>query len=77
MLVDTLIEKIGMIQVPGEGDSWNCQDYVMDIWDVMRCFGMIDNDTWEVGKVRMMPDFGQDFGGSEDEEDSTDVDERQ
>lgn len=62
---DTLIQQIGTIQVPGEAASWNCQDYVMEIWDIMRFDGMIDDNTWYGGRENMLPYFGPDFGGAD------------
>jgi hypothetical protein len=64
----TLREKIRMIQVPGEAVSWNCQDYVMDIWSVMKYFEMITDETWQTGKESMMPYYGQDYGGEDEDE---------
>ncbi|KAG7123534.1 hypothetical protein HYQ46_009814 [Verticillium longisporum] len=65
---DTLVQQIGMIQVPGEGLGWNCQDYVMDIWDALQAGQMIDELTWYEGREEMLPYYGQDFGGDADEE---------
>ena len=67
--LDTLVEQVPNIPVPGEAQSWNCQDYVLEIWDFMLQVGMIDQVTWTQGKEVLMPYFGQDFGGeAEDEE---------
>ncbi|GAP93169.1 putative protein kinase-like domain [Rosellinia necatrix] len=62
------IDAIGRIAVPGEGLSWNCQDYVMDIWEMMLSMGMIDERTWSTGKRRMMPYYGPDYGGCENQD---------
>lgn len=43
------------IQVPGEAASWNCQDYVLEIWEAMMECGMISSDTWQAGRDSMMP----------------------
>lgn len=54
----------GIGQVPiGEALSWNCQDYVMEIWDMLQASGMISEETWQVGRERMLPYYGPDFGG--------------
>ena len=39
----------------------------MDIWDAMKEEGMIDAETWRWGKNILLPYFGQDFGGGEDD----------
>lgn len=36
---NTFNETIRLIQVPGEADSWNCQDYVIDVWDLCYIMG--------------------------------------
>lgn len=65
--LDVLVERIQEIQVPGEGVSWNCQDYVMDIWDIVGEHGMVDHETYEQGRQSMLPYYGQDYGGQEEE----------
>ncbi|KXH55419.1 hypothetical protein CNYM01_14296 [Colletotrichum nymphaeae SA-01] len=70
--LETLFSQIPEIPVPGEGLSWNCQDYVIDIWDTAFACGAIDEGTWYAGKQEMLRYYGQDFGqdgeGGEDEE---------
>ncbi|KAH8157313.1 hypothetical protein CIB48_g10930 [Xylaria polymorpha] len=61
----SFIDAVGRIAVPGDALSWNCQDYVMDIWEMMWNMGMIDEGTWSTGKMSMMPYYGQDYGGGE------------
>ncbi|KAI0399464.1 hypothetical protein F4802DRAFT_612135 [Xylaria palmicola] len=63
--VPTFIDAVGGITVPGEADSWNCQDYVMEIWKMMLDMGMIDERTWSTGKATMLRFYGPDFGGDE------------
>lgn len=51
----------------------------MDIWEMMYAMGMINQDTWEYGKVAMMVYYGPDFGGEpedggEDEEEDEEGD---
>ncbi|KAF5020566.1 hypothetical protein F66182_7398 [Fusarium sp. NRRL 66182] len=70
---NTLVTAIGEIQVPGEGLSWNCQDYVLEIWRVMLNYGMITHHTWQDGHNAMLPYYGQDFGEqNQDQEDERD-----
>lgn len=73
------VEMVGRIPVPGEGLSWNCQDYVLDIWQGMKDAGMVDNTTWNAGRSEVLQYYGQDFGGGaeedEDEEDEEDENE--
>jgi hypothetical protein len=64
---DILVQQIGTISVPGEAESWNCQDYVIEIWEVMMESGMVDHQTWYNGKETMMAFYGQDFGGGDEE----------
>ncbi|KAK3175439.1 hypothetical protein K4F52_010269 [Lecanicillium sp. MT-2017a] len=67
---ETLVNNIYEMR-PGEALSWNCQDYVMEIWDMMCSVGMIEQSTWQYGRAAMMPYYGQDFGDDGDEEDDT------
>jgi len=57
---DQLVQGLGRVLVPGEGESWNCQDYVMDIWDMLYDAQMISHDVWVMGKANMMPFYGAD-----------------
>ncbi|KAI1193916.1 hypothetical protein F5X97DRAFT_338340 [Nemania serpens] len=57
---DTLVESIAGIPVPGEGASWNCQDYVIEIWEMMYIKGMIAPYTYGRGQAKMMPYYGPD-----------------
>ncbi|KAG6056233.1 hypothetical protein E4U32_005832 [Claviceps aff. humidiphila group G2b] len=52
---DWLIEAVQEIPVPGETNSWNCQDYVLEIWELL-----LD------GYDRMLICYGQDFGGGQE-----------
>lgn len=63
---DTLVENITYIPVPGESHYWNCQDYVIEIWEMMYTNGMIDMETYDRGKVNMRPYYGPDAGGKQD-----------
>ncbi|KAK4034958.1 hypothetical protein C8A01DRAFT_48787 [Parachaetomium inaequale] len=40
--LSTLVEHISVSQVPGEAQSWNRQDYVMEIWEIMQQTGMVN-----------------------------------
>lgn len=57
---DWLIRKVPTIPVPGEGESWNCQDYVVEIWELLR--GVIGEAAWNEGYQEMLSYYGQDFG---------------
>ncbi len=78
-----LVENIDRIPVPGEGLSWNCQDYVIEIWEMMYNNDMINQEIYDGGRVNMMPYYGPDFGGERDsngdevEDDGDDDDDRQ
>ncbi|KAG6215061.1 hypothetical protein E4U34_005887 [Claviceps purpurea] len=63
---DWLIEAVEEIPVPGEADSWNCQDYVLEIWELLLDEGAINKDTWTEGYDPMLTCYGQDFGGGQD-----------
>lgn len=65
--LDVLESRIRDIRVPGEALSWNCQDYVMEIWDIVGEHEMVDRQTYEHGRQNMMPYYGQDYGGQEEE----------
>lgn len=56
-----MLEAIRQIPV-GEPVFWNCQDYVLEIWETLAEHGMISHETWEEGKNLMIPYYGQDFG---------------
>ncbi|KAM6508374.1 hypothetical protein FALCPG4_018241 [Fusarium falciforme] len=73
--MESLEEMVEQIPVPGEAASWNCQDYVMDIWEAMLGYGMIDQDTYNEGYNRMLPYYGQDFGGEEEENEGMEYEE--
>ncbi|KAK5632415.1 hypothetical protein RRF57_008129 [Xylaria bambusicola] len=62
---ERLCTEIEPIPVPGESVYWNCQDYVMDIWEMMMAKGMIYEDVYVSGKAAVMPYFGQDYGGKQ------------
>jgi hypothetical protein len=64
----SLINGIGRIPVPGEAASWNCQDYVMEIWEMMRNMGMVDEEAWSIGKAAILIYYRQDYGESEGED---------
>lgn len=64
----TLANLVNQIQVPGEAASWNCQDYVIDIWGGMYNEGIITQDTYNSGMEAMTPYYGPDFGGEPDVE---------
>lgn len=72
---DTFIGTLRTIPIPGEGLSWNCQDYVIDIWDAMLAGEMINEETWAEGKERMLPYYGQEFSGQETEDGSSEEEE--
>jgi len=59
---------VASIPVPGDAVSWNCQDYVMDIWGLMWAEGMITAEMYSTGRTNMIPFYGQDFGGDEEHE---------
>ncbi|KJZ69839.1 hypothetical protein HIM_10767 [Hirsutella minnesotensis 3608] len=59
---DWLIQAVPAIAVPGEAESWNCQDYVMEIWELLLENGVIDEAAWNHGYQAMLPYYGQDFG---------------
>ncbi|KAK0724022.1 hypothetical protein B0T21DRAFT_423400 [Apiosordaria backusii] len=42
---DTLVEQIRSVQIPGEAVEWNCQEYVIDIWDAMQAAQIINEQT--------------------------------
>lgn len=54
---------ISEMRVPGQAAAWNCQDYVMDIWEVMYMFEMVSLEEYEYARERLMQFYGQDFGG--------------
>ncbi|KAI1271421.1 hypothetical protein F5Y07DRAFT_392758 [Xylaria sp. FL0933] len=56
------------ISVPGESYHWNCQDYVFDIWEMMKDKGMIDIPTWSEGMDALKPYYGPDYGGGDEED---------
>lgn len=60
---DWLIEAVRELPVRGEAASWNCQDYVLGIWEMLLEAGVIEHDVWSNGYDLMLPYFGQDFGG--------------
>ncbi|OBS16508.1 hypothetical protein FPOA_12832 [Fusarium poae] len=72
-----LAGHINGIQVPGESALWNCQDYVLEIWDLVLEVGAIDEYTRDGGRIALMPyygpiqeaDDGENGEGSEDEND--------
>ena len=72
---DTLMRDIGLIQVPGEAASWDCQDYVMEIWEIVREYKMVDDDRWWESRRKMVRYFGQDFGGEDSEREESEVEE--
>ncbi|KAH7108678.1 hypothetical protein B0J13DRAFT_165771 [Dactylonectria estremocensis] len=71
---------INGITVPGEAAMWNCQDYVLEIWDAVLGIGAIDEVIWGAGRDNMIPYYGpiqdndnnEDEGEDEDEEGSDD-----
>ena len=65
---ETMAEGIRGVPI-GEATSWNCQDYVIDIWDMLLSSGLISEETWCEGKTQMLPYYGQDFGGGGDGDD--------
>ncbi|RDA91391.1 hypothetical protein CP533_6915 [Ophiocordyceps camponoti-saundersi (nom. inval.)] len=75
-----LIEAVPAIVVPGVAEPWNCQDYVIEIWELLLEYGVIDEAAWNHGYQAMLPYYGQDFGDQgendydeyEDEEDGED-----
>ncbi|RDA84579.1 hypothetical protein CP532_1127 [Ophiocordyceps camponoti-leonardi (nom. inval.)] len=75
---DWLIQAVPAIAVPGVAASWNCQDYVMEIWELLLDYGVIDEAAWNHGYRAMLPYYGQDFGdqGGEHEGEEDGEDER-
>jgi hypothetical protein len=69
----TLFESI-RTQGIGEALDWNCQDYVLEIWDSLQISGVIDHASWEWGRSQMLPFYGQDFGNQGDDEDDDEDD---
>lgn len=61
--MEGLVEITEAIQVPGESLHWNCQDYVLEIWDAMLYQGLIDVATHEQGRASMLAYYSPDFGG--------------
>jgi hypothetical protein len=76
---DWLVEAVPYIPVPGEAQSWNCQDYVVEIWEQLLHHEVIDDESWKYGYQAMLPYYGPDFGsqqgskyGEEDEDENDD-----
>jgi hypothetical protein len=44
----------------------------MEIWDIIGECGMVESEIYQEGQEAMMPYYGQDFGGQEDQEDQED-----
>lgn len=57
------------IPVPGEGTEWNCQDYVMELWEALYQGGVVGLDEYENGRSYVMPFYGPDYGGGADDGD--------
>ncbi|CAI6050632.1 unnamed protein product [Clonostachys chloroleuca] len=77
--VRPLHSAISDLPVPGEGASWNCQDYVMDIWDTVLSLGAIDEYEWTQGRNGMMTYYGpiQDDEEDYEEEDLEEEDQEE
>lgn len=71
---ETLVHYISAIPVTDNAVLWNCQDYAIEIWDLMLTYQMIDEGTWTEGQETMLQYYGQDFGGQREEEDEVDDD---
>lgn len=56
------VQAVVLGQTIGEPPGWNCQDYVLGIWEELRDRGVIGEEVWSGGKMRMLPFFGPDFG---------------
>ncbi|PTD02485.1 hypothetical protein FCULG_00012840 [Fusarium culmorum] len=53
-----LASQIREIPVEGRPALWNCQEYVLEIWDLVWQLGAIDQNTYEVARQNLMPYFG-------------------
>jgi len=51
-------EQIRLVRVAGKGTSWNCQEYVLDIWEQLFHSRVINYTAWSVGKDLMMDRYG-------------------
>jgi hypothetical protein len=47
---DALLQQVNSMPVPGEGLYWNCQDYVIEIWDGFLAMRAISQKTYNKGK---------------------------
>lgn len=74
--LQTLINGITQISVPGLAAEWNCQDYVMEIWGIARQHNMVSGDVYETSYRRLFGIYGQDFGGREEQVAEEEEDER-
>jgi len=66
----TIIQNEGIGSPPG----WNCQDYVIEIWETLKDGRYISKETWQRGKDSMMVFYGPDFGQQADDDDDDDDD---
>lgn len=75
--LETIVGRVQGIRVPGEVAQWNCQDYVMEIWDIVGECGMVEQETYEQGRLKMLPYYGQDFGGQGEVEEAYEEEEEE
>jgi hypothetical protein len=68
--------RVRDIQVPGESLFLDCQDYVMEIWNIVGECGMVNPDTYEQGRESMMACYGQDYGGQQEDADEYEDEEK-
>lgn len=53
-----LVEQISEIHTAQREAAWNCQDYVIEIWQRVRASGMVDEDTFRQGYAEMQTRYG-------------------
>ncbi|KAM3547531.1 hypothetical protein ARSEF4850_009969 [Beauveria asiatica] len=51
---------------------WNCQDYVLEIWDTVLGIGAIDEVIRDAGRDNMIPYYGAIQGNDEGEDEDQD-----
>ncbi|RCI07759.1 hypothetical protein L249_5740 [Ophiocordyceps polyrhachis-furcata BCC 54312] len=50
------------------------RDYVVEIWELLLQYGVIDEAAWNYGYQAMLPYYSQDFGGNDYDEDEDEED---
>jgi hypothetical protein len=41
-----------------QSSSWNCQDYILEIWQKLKDQGMVSEEIWKSGKQKSMKFYG-------------------